>query len=348
MFRFNQFTFSLALLLIQASSFAQSIQGAGSSAAKPLYEKWSEAYYQKSKVEIIYQPIGSSAGIKKIKEHAVDFGASDVALSPEDLQSSQLIQFPSAISGVVPVINIAGIKSGELKLTGELLVAIFARQITKWNDPAIIALNPTLSLPKAPISVIARADGSGTTYNFSDYLSRISPEWKNRYGINFLLKWAADVTLVKGSAGIASMIKQNQNSISYIDYNYVVQEKLTYVQLRNAEGVFVHPKPGSFASALNHSNWKTQTTFNEMLTDKKGADSWPVTMGTFVIMPRVATDIERTTAVLKYFSWCFMQGDHFVNNLDFVRLPDAIQAKIFKQMTSIVNSQGTHLNWSPM
>lgn len=340
--------FGLLLFLAHTLSHSASIQGAGSSAAKPLYEKWAEAYQQNSGVDIGYQPVGSSAGIKKIKEQAVDFGASDVALTPQDLQASHLIQFPSAISGVVPVVNLTGVRSGELKLTGELLAAIFTRKITRWNDPAIAAQNPAANLPKSAITVIARADGSGTTYNFSDYLSRINAQWKISYGVNFLVKWPAEVILAKGSAGVVAALKQTPNAITYVDYNYVIQDRLTYAQLKNAAGVFVSPKPASFESALNHSSWKTQATFNEMLTDKAGTDSWPITMGTFVILPKVATDVDQTIAVLKYFSWCFMQGDHYVNSLDFVRLPDAIQAKVFKQMTSVVNDQGKHLNWSPM
>ena len=162
------------------------------------------------------------------------------------------------------------------------------------------------------------------------------------------MKWPAEVALVKGSAGVVAALKQTQNAIAYVDYNYVVQDRLTFVQLKNTAGVFVAPRAATFESALSHSSWKTQANFNEMLTDKPGANSWPITMGTFVIMPRVATDIDKTTAALKYFSWCFMQGDHYVNSLDFVRLPDAIQAKVFKQMTSVVDDKGNHLNWSPM
>lgn len=340
--------FGLVCLVTQLTSFADPVSGAGSSAAKPLYEKWAEAYTQKTGVGVDYQPVGSSGGIKKIKEKSVDFGASDVALTAQDLLASQMIQFPSAISGVVPVVSIPGVRSGELKLTGELLAGIFSHQISVWNDPAISNLNPGILLPKANIIIIARVDGSGTTYNFSDYLSTISPSWKSTFGTNFLIKWPAQAQLVKGSSGIVSALKQTPNAISYVDYNYVVQDKLTYVQLRNADGNFVSPKPANFESALNHSGWKSLSNFNEMLTEKKGPDTWPITMGTFIIMPKMAASKEKTIAALKFFSWGFMQGDHFVNSLDFVHLPDAIQAKIFKQMTSITDNTGKPLAWSPM
>ncbi|PRC95261.1 phosphate ABC transporter substrate-binding protein PstS [Solimicrobium silvestre] len=348
MFSLKKIILGLLVISIQHVSLADPINGAGSSAAQPLYTKWATAYAQKTGLDVAYEAIGSSAGIKKIKGKLIDFGASDVALTADDLQQSQMIQFPSAISGVVPVVNLIGIKPGELKLNGETLAGIFSHQITKWNDAAIAALNPGLTLPKAAIIVVTRVDGSGTTYNFSDYLSRVSPDWKTRFGCNFLIKWPTETQQVKGSSGIVALIKQTPNTISYIDYNYVVQEKLSYVQLQNADGNFVTPKPANFESALNHSTWKTQANFNEMLTDKAGPTSWPITMGTFIIMPKVTQNNSKTIAALKFFSWGFMQGDHYVNSLDFVHLPDSIQAKIFKQMTSITDTFGNHLNWSPM
>ena len=344
---FRTFCF-LALCFFHEATLSQTIHGAGSSAAKPLYQKWADAYLEKHAVSIDYQAIGSSAGIKKIKEKTTDFGASDVALSANELQQFQLIQFPSAISGVVPIVNIQGIKSGDIKLTGEVLAAIFSRTIQEWNDPAIAAINPNLHLPKNTINVVARLDGSGTTYNFADYLSRVSPVWKNKFGVDFLIKWPTDVRLAKGSSGIVDTVKKTPNSISYVDYNYVMQDHLNYVQLQNREGVFISPNPTRFESALNHSEWKTQSNFSAMLTDQMGANSWPITMGTFIIMPKIAVNPSQTIAVLKFFSWGFIEGDHHINSLDFVRLPDPIQAKIFKQMTTITNPKGERLMWSPL
>jgi len=341
--------FTVFLLLLPGNSaLADSISGAGSSAAQPLYHIWAWAYTQKTGVAIAYDPVGSSAGVKKIKEKSVDFGASDVAMSSEELQQNQMIQFPSAISGIVPVINLPGIRSGELKLNGTVLAGIFSGRITRWNDEIITALNPNLALPKAGIVAIARIDGSGSTYNFSDYLSRVSPIWKADYGTGFTIKWPNEIQRVKGSAGIAAAVRQTAYSISYVDYNYVIQDRLTSVLLKNADGNFVAPTPANFESALNHSDWKSNGIFTEMLTDRSGPSSWPVTMGTFIIMPRTSTNIDKTIAALKFFAWGFMQGDRYVNNLDFVHLPDSVQAKIFKQMMTVTDSQGRRLNWSPM
>jgi len=348
MFRSIRVLSALLVLPLWNLACADPISGAGSSAAQPLYRAWGAVYTQRAGIAIEYDAVGSSAGIKKIKEKQVDFGASDVAMSPEDLQQSQMIQFPSAISGIVPVVNIPGIKAGELKLSSAVLAGIFSHQITRWNDEAISSLNPGLSLPKAAIAAIARVDGSGSTYNLTDYLSRTSPLWKNNFGTQFIVKWPAEIQQVKGSSGIVAAVKQTSYSISYIDYNYVMQDKLAYVQLKNADGNFVAPNPASFESALNHSAWKTQGNFNEMLTEKSGANSWPITMGTFVIMPRIAVNSDKTIATLKFFSWGFIQGDRYVNNLDFVHLPDSVQAKIYKQMMTITDTKGNHLNWSPL
>ncbi|MET3108841.1 phosphate transport system substrate-binding protein [Oxalobacteraceae bacterium GrIS 2.11] len=348
MFKLTPFIVTFLCLISNTASSAESVSGAGSSAAMPLYHSWAGAYVQKTGVAVAYDAVGSSAGIKKIKEKSVDFGASDVAMSNEDLQKSQMIQFPSAISGIVPIVNLPGIRSGEVKLTGQILAGIFSHQITRWNDEAIVALNPNVNLPRVPIVAIARIDGSGSTYNFSDYLSRINPNWKTSFGTNFLIKWPPEVQQIKGSTGVVAALKQTPYSISYVDYNYVVQDKLTFVQLKNADGNFVSPTPAAFESALNHSSWKTQGNFNEMLTEKAGPTSWPITMGTFVIMPQVTANNGKTIAALKFFSWGFMQGDHYVNSLDFVHLPDSIQAKVFKQMMTITDKQGNPLNWSPM
>ncbi|PRC95263.1 phosphate ABC transporter substrate-binding protein PstS [Solimicrobium silvestre] len=348
MFSFKKIILGILAISIFQATFADPINGAGSSAAQPLYTKWATAYAQKTGFDVEYDAIGSTAGIKKIKGKLIDFGASDVALSADDLQQNQMIQFPSAISGVVPVVNLPGIKPGELKLNGSILSGIFSHQITKWNDAAITALNPNLSLPKVEIIALARLDGSGTTYNFSDYLSHVSPDWKAHFGCNFIIKWPAEIQQIKGSNGIVATIKQTPNSISYVEYSYVVQEKLSFVQLQNADGNFVSPKPANFEAALNHSGWKTQANFNETLTDKAGPTSWPITMGTFIIMPKVTKNNNQTIAALKFFSWGFIQGDRYVNNLDFVHLPDSIQAKIFKQMMSITDTSGNHLNWSPI
>ncbi|HEX7640855.1 MAG TPA: phosphate ABC transporter substrate-binding protein PstS [Burkholderiaceae bacterium] len=322
------------------------ITGAGSSAAKPLYNLWAEEYAKSGNPKLDYQPVGSSAGIKQIKERAVDFGASDVAMSIEDRKANKLICFPSAISGVVPVINLPGIKPGEVQMTGEVLADIFARKVTRWNDPEIAAINPGLALPKLPIVAVVRSDGSGTTYNFTDYLVKMSKAWKDTYGRNFTIMWAADTTPAKGSGGVVAAVKQTPGAIGYVDYNYVVQEKLTYTKVQNRDGKFVTPGSEGFASALNNSSWKTQATFEEMLTDKPGLHTWPITMGTFVMVPQSTNAPEKTIAALKFFTWAFLKGDKLVGNIDFVRLPDRVQARIYNELTQITDVKGQPLHWT--
>jgi len=337
--------FTLVLAFSPVVSHAQ-IQGSGSSAAAPLYQKWADAYSKTGGANIVYQANGSSAGIKKIKENSVDFGASDAAMSQAELKKEKLIQFPSAISGVVPVINLPGIKTAELRLTGEILAGIFSGEITSWNDAAISAQNPGLRLPAKNIEVIVRQDGSGTTYNFSDYLSKVSKNWQTKFGRNFTIPWNARLIQVKGSSNIASTIKKTAYAISYIDYNYVTQEKLDFALLQNRDGKFVAPSAEAFSSALTNSSWKTDANFEEMLTDKAGMKTWPITMGTFIVMQQRAKDVQQTTAAMKFFTWAFMRGDRYVNSVDFVRLPDSLQARIFKEMTTVTDKKGEVLNWN--
>ncbi|MES2049049.1 MAG: phosphate ABC transporter substrate-binding protein PstS [Pseudomonadota bacterium] len=331
------------------STFAQAANttGAGSSAAAPLYNKWAEAYNKKTGLTLEYQAVGSSAGIKQIKARSVDFGASDVAMSVADLKHEKLIQFPSAISGVVPVVNLPNIKMGELKLDGDTLAEIFARRIIFWDEAAIAKHNPGLRLPHKKIVVIVRQDGSGTTYNFTDYLSKVSPAWKTSFGKNFTIKWHTDLLQVKGSSAISSGVESTAYSISYIDYNYVLKDKLNYAVVKNSDGKFVPPSASAFESALNNSGWKTSGSFEEMLTNRPGANSWPITMGTFVILGRNAINVEKTIAVLKFFTWGFMNGDYLVNTVDLVRLPDSIQARIYKEMTMVADASGKPLQWVP-
>lgn len=346
--RFLSLALSAALAAtVSSAALAAPVSGAGSSAAAPLYNKWAETYSKKAGTTLEYQPVGSSAGIKQIKAKSVDFGASDVAMASADLKQDKLIQFPSAISGVVPVVNLPGIKTGELKLTGEVLADIFARKIGSWDDAAIAALNPALRLPRKPITVIVRQDGSGTTYNFTDYLSKVNGNWQTAYGKNFTIKWHEELTQIKGSGAISAAVRKTPFSISYIDYNYVLQDKLDYASLKNRDGKFLAPSAAAFEAALNNSGWKTKGSFEEMLTDKAGATTWPISMGTFVMMPQTAANPEKTIAALKFFTWCFMNGDHLVNSVDLVRLPDSIQARVFKEMMTVTDAAGKPLQWTP-
>ncbi|MDE2430237.1 MAG: phosphate ABC transporter substrate-binding protein PstS [Burkholderiales bacterium] len=334
------------LAFVVPTSQAIEIHGAGSSAAAPLYKIWADAYAKNSKDSVDYQATGSSAGIKKIKENGVDFGASDAALSLSDLKKAKLIQFPSAISGVVPVINLPGVRTGTLHLTGDILAGIFSAKITQWNDAAIVAANPGVHVPVHAIEVIVRQDGSGTTYNFTDYLSKVNPAWQMANGRNFTINWNPRLTQVKGSGGVSAAVRKTAYSISYIDYNYVVQDKLDFALVQNRDGRFPLPGPESFSIALSGSSWKTQANFEEMLTDKPGVKAWPITMGTFILLPQAAVNVEKTSATLKFFTWAFMNGDKFVNSVDFVRLPDALQARVFKEMTTVTDQNGKPLHWS--
>ncbi len=350
--RIRRFTSKLAFISLLIASpvvaHAVIITGAGSSAAHPIYAKLAAAYGQTTDFQLTYQPIGSSGGLKQIKAKAVNFGASDVSPPAKELDQANLLAFPSAISGVVPVVNLPGFKPGDLNLTAALVAGIYARNITQWSDPAIAAVNPGKNLPKIAIVPLARQDGSGTTYNLTDYLSKTVPSWKAAFGTNFSIKWGGDVVQVKGSSGISEAVRKTPGAIGYIDYSYVPQDKLTYVKLQNREGRFVAPTAESFTAALNSSGWKSMAAFEEMLTDQPGAASWPITMGTFVIIPRMTQQPEATIRVLKFFSWTFLNGDKVVNSMDFVRLPDKVQARIFAELTKIKDGNGKPLQWSPL
>ncbi len=334
----------LACLSLHPLANATDLNGAGSSAAKMLYAKWAEVY----KIKLNYQANGSAEGIKLIKAKAVDFGATDVAMTADELQKSGLILFPSAISGVVPFVNLPKVREGDLKLTGEVLADIFAHKISKWDDPAIAALNPGLPLPKTAITTVARQDGSGTTYNFTDYLSSISPAWKSGFGKNFSIKWPTDTITVKGSGDVVSAVKQTPGAIGYVDHKYISQDKLVFVQLKNRDGKYVAPGPKGFESALNSSPWRASGSFEESLVNRGGAQSWPITAGTFVVIPQSVKNPASTIAMLKFFSWAFIKGDHLADNADFVALPAAVQGRVFKEMLKVRDDKGKPLEWSPL
>lgn len=346
MFRQFLIAASFAWLFATFNTAASEITGAGSSAAKPLYEKWAQVFARQTGITLNYQPVGSSAGIRQIKSREVDFGASDVAIGSDEAAKEGLICFPSAISGVVPVVNLPRVKAGELQLTGELLTDIFAGRIRTWNDPAIAAVNPHMALPKLPIVTVVRQDGSGTTYNFTDYLSKASHAWLASRGKNFTIDWPGDARPVKGSAKVSEAVRATAGAIGYIDYNYVVQDQLVYVKLKNREGRFVAPSARSFSVALANSAWKSKARYEETLTDRPGAEAWPITMGTFVIVPRQARNAAATASTLRFFTWAFMKGDQLADGLDFVRLPDAVQARIFGELMRIVDMNGRPLQWT--
>lgn len=335
---------ALACFCMVPGASASDISGAGSSAAKMLYVKWAEAY----KIKLSYQSSSSADGIKQIKAKAVDFGATDVAMGSDELKKDGLILFPSAISGVVPFVNLPKIHEGELKLSGDVLADIYAHKIVKWDDPAIVALNPGLSLPKIAIVTVARQEGSGTTYNFTDYLSMVSPAWKTGFGKNFTIKWPADTVTVKGSGEVVNAVKQTAGAIGYVDHKYIAQDKLAFVQMKNHDGKFVSPGSKGFESALNNSPWRGSGSFEESLSNRGGQQTWPITAGTFILVAQTSKNPPNTISMLKFFSWAFIKGDHLADGADFVALPDSVQARVFKEMLKIRDEKGKTLDWSPL
>jgi len=322
------------------------VTGAGSTAAQLLYSTLGKAYTAGGGSAVDYQPIGSPAGIAKMRQQAVSFVATDVAPAADTLDKEQLIAFPTAISGVAVVVNIPGVGSGDVRLTGDVLADIFARKITKWDDAALVALNPGVRLPSLPISVIVRSDASGTTFNFTDYLAAASADWRKTRGHAFKITWPADTVAAKSSDDVVKTVKDTRGAIGYIDFRYAVDNKLAVAKLRNHDGAFVAPSAAGFAMAVRNSGWTTQAKFEEPLTDKPGASTWPITAGTFVLVPRTAEAPEQTIAALKFFMWSFVHGEKLAQDASFARLPDRVQGRVFAEVTKIKDHDGQPLRWS--
>ncbi|MFN3437130.1 MAG: phosphate ABC transporter substrate-binding protein PstS [Acidovorax sp.] len=340
-------TFVLASLLAHhGAATAQLVTGAGSSAAAPIYRSWAVAYTKATGSIVEYEPVGSSAGMKKIQQQAVGFGATDVYPSEKDLIDNGLIALPVAITGISPVVNLPKVKSAQLRLTGEVLSQIFMGEINRWNSPEIASLNPDLVLPDIPIKVVVRSDGSGTTYNFADYLGKVDPKWRARYGAKTSIKWPEGFFAFKGSDGVAKGVRDTVGAIGYVDFGYVAEYELSSVQVRNADGVFIRPSIDAFRSALANSEWASTGTFQSTLTQKPGKSVWPITMGTFVVFPKIPQDPQKTTSALKFIIWSFLNGDTLVQENNFVRLPDRVQATAFRAITTIRDKSGTPLGLS--
>lgn len=315
----------LATALMSAgSAFATDITGAGATFPYPIYAKWAEAYKAKSGVAMNYQSIGSGGGIKQIIAKTVDFGASDMPLKPEALEKDGLMQFPAVMGGVVPVVNVVGIEAGQLKLDGKVLAEIFLGKISKWNDPAIVALNAGAKLPDATINVVHRADGSGTTFIFTNYLSKVSEEWKSAVGENTQVNWKVG-TGGKGNEGVASYVQQIKNSIGYVEYAYALQTKMTYTQLKNRDGQFVKPDDSTFKAAAAGADWEHAPGFYELLTNEPGKASWPITGATFILMHKVQDKPVSAQTVLSFFDWAYANGGEMAASLDYVPMPEKVQ-----------------------
>lgn len=322
------------------ASDVMSISGAGATFPYPVYAKWADAYNKVTGIKLNYQSIGSGGGIKQIKAKTVDFGASDAPLKAEELDKFGLLQFPMIMGGVVPVVNIPGISSGSLKMSNELLADIYLGKIKKWNDDKIKTQNPGLKLPNKAITVVHRSDGSGTTWIFTNYLSKVSSEWKSKVGNNKAVAWPAGVG-GKGNEGVASYVQRIKGSIGYVEYAYALQNKLTYVKLHNRSGGFVVPSSKSFQAAAANADWTHAKGFYMVLTDQPGKDSWPITGASFILVYNNQDKPEVGKAVLKFFDWCFNNGARMAEKLDYVPMPDSV-AKLVRTTwhEKIKNPQG--------
>ncbi|MDH4233548.1 MAG: phosphate ABC transporter substrate-binding protein PstS [Gallionella sp.] len=310
-------------MFFAGASRAVDITGAGATFPYPIYAKWAEAYKAKTGIGMNYQSIGSGGGIKQITAKTVDFGASDMPLKPEELEKNGLMQFPAVIGGVVPVINVAGIGAGTLKLDGKTLADIYLGKITKWNDPALAALNKDIKLPDENIIVVHRSDGSGTTFIFTNYLSKVSAEWKSTVGESTAVSWKAGIG-GKGNEGVAANVQRMKNTIGYVEYAYALQNKMNFVQMKNRDGQFVKPEDNSFKAAAAGAQWDKAPGFYEILTDEAGKESWPISGATFVLMHKVQEKPETGKEVLKFFDWAYNDGGKLASDLDYVPLPENV------------------------
>ena len=306
---------------------AADITGAGASFIFPVMTQWSADYNKATGTKVNYQSIGSGGGIAQIKGGTVDFGSSDAPLPPEELAQAGLGQFPSAIGGVVPVVNIPGIEAGKLRFTGPVLADIFLGKLTRWNDPAIVALNEGVALPDLRITVVHRSDGSGTTFNFVNYLSKVSPEWKDKVGEGTTVVWPTGIG-GKGNEGVAAYVKQIKGGIGYVELSYALQSKMSYAGMQNKAGKWVLPGPESFQAAAASADWASAKDFYLVMTDAPGDASWPIAATNFILMYKVPKDAARSKSVTDFFAWVYANGGAQAEALHYVPLPDALVKQV--------------------
>jgi len=314
---------ALVLTVAGQSGMASEITGAGATFPYPIYAKWADAYKKATGTGLNYQSIGSGGGIKQINAKTVDFGASDMPLKPEDLDKSGLMQFPTVIGGAVPCVKLKGIRPGQLKLDASAIADIYLGKIAKWNDPAIAKLNPGVRLPATAISVVHRSDGSGTTFIWSNYLSKVSPEWKEKVGEGTSIDWPVGVG-GKGNEGVASYVQRIEGAIGYVEYAYVLQNKMAYVLVKNRDGHYVSPSAKAFQAAAAGADWSAAPGMYLILTDAPGAQSWPIAGATFILMHKTQEKPTQAKEVLKFFDWAYAHGDKMAESLDYVPLPDRV------------------------
>ncbi|WP_061026132.1 phosphate ABC transporter substrate-binding protein PstS [Bradyrhizobium sp. CCH5-F6] len=319
------------------AAFAADITGAGATFPFPIYSKWADAYKKETGNGLNYQSIGSGGGIKQIQAKTVTFGATDAPLKAEQLEKDGLVQWPMVMGAIVPVVNLEGVKPGELVFDGETLAAIYLGKITKWDDAAIKKLNPSVKLPSEAITVVRRSDGSGTTFNFTNYLSKASADWKSKVGEGTAVEWPVGVG-AKGNEGVSGNIGQTKNSIGYVEYAYAKQNKLTYAGLVNKAGKTVQPTVEAFQAAASNADWAKAPGYYVILTDQPGDKSWPITAATFILMHKSATDKAASQEAIKFFRWAFKSGDKLAEELDYIPMPDSVVQLIEKTWAAEIKS----------
>lgn len=325
------------LVAASTSAFAADITGAGATFPFPVYSKWADAYKKETGNGLNYQSIGSGGGIKQIQAKTVTFGASDMPLKAEQLEKDGFVQWPMVMGAIVPVVNLDGVKAGELVFDGATLADIYLGKITKWDDAAIKKLNPKVNLPSTAIAVVRRSDGSGTTFNFTNYLSKVSADWKSKVGEGTAVEWPVGVG-AKGNEGVSANISQTKNSIGYVEYAYAKQNKLTYTGMVNSAGKSVQPTVAAFQAAAGNADWSKSPGYYVILTNQPGDASWPITAATFILMHKVPTDKAASTEALKFFKWAFEKGGKMAEELDYIPMPDSVVKQIEKTWSADIKS----------
>ena len=333
--------------VLPAAGFAEvkQINGAGATFPYPVYAKWAEGYYKATGIKLNYQSIGSGGGIKQIKARTVDFGASDAPMKPADLDKYGLMQWPQIMGGVVPVINIPGIKSGAVRLSEEALAGIYLGEITKWNDERLVRLNPGIKLPDMKITVVHRSDGSGTSFIFTNFLAKVSKTWKEKVGFGKAVAWPAGIG-GKGNEGVASYVSRIKGGIGYVEYAYALQNKLTYSQLENHDGNYVAPTSQNFQAAATGADWTNAKGYYLLLTDQPGKNSWPITGASFILVYKNTAKPEKTKAVLKFFDWAYRNGADMASKLDYVPMPKAVIDMVEKTWTAKIKDPAGKPVWT--
>ncbi len=335
-----------AFALTSWTAHAVDISGAGATFPYPIYAKWADAYKKETGSGLNYQSIGSGGGIKQIKAKTVTFGATDAPLPGKELDESGLAQFPAVMGAIVPVVNLEGIKPGDLTLDGPTIAKIYLGEIKSWDDPAIAKLNTGIKLPKQAIVAVRRSDGSGTTYNFAYYLADISPEWKTKVGVSTALQWPVGIG-AKGNEGVAGNVAQTKGAIGYVEYAYAKQNKLLHTKMINKAGKTVEPNSASFQAAAANADWNSQPGYGVILANQPGDQSWPMTAATWILLYKKPVDVAATAEALKFFAWSFAKGDKMAEDLDYVPMPDKVVNDILKMWSTEIKDAGGKPLYSP-